>query len=84
MHQDEVTRRALAYNNDLVNGSAINVTALKQMSDVNIVNKLDSVEKAIKNIRIVQQHIDLSTGKETIRDGNKTTNIDHRPKTFKI
>jgi len=84
MHQDEVTRRALAYNNDLVNGGAMNVTALKQMSDVNIVAALKSNTDAIKKIRIVQQHFDLSSGMEVIKDGNKTTNINHKPTTFKI
>ena len=84
MHQDEVTRRALAYDNDFVSAKAISVREYKTMTDTNIVNKLDSVEKAINNIKIVQQHIDLQTGKEVIIDGNKTIHNDHNPRTFKI
>jgi len=84
MHQDEITQRALAYDNDVVSTRAIQGNVVKAMNDANIVRELQANTKAIQNIRIVQQHIDLASGIETIKDGNKTIRNDHRPRTFVI
>jgi len=46
-------------------------------SDKNIVAKLDSVEKAIKNIEITQQHFDFKTAVETIKSKGTVTKNYH-------
>lgn len=79
----DIVNGALAYN-DLMSSKALIRRNSSQFSDQNIVKKLNDVEKSIKNIRIVQQHIDLASGKEMIVDGNKVVKNDHRPKTFRI
>jgi len=80
----DIVGSALAYQNAAANNKALAANKIASFTDSNIVSKLDSVEKAIKDIKIVQQHIDLSTGMETIVDGNKTTRNNHRPTSFRI
>lgn len=74
MHQDEVTRRALAYDNNFVSGKAANMLAIKQMTDVNIVNAVNRNTEAVKNMKQPYVTRDPKTGIETIRIGNKTIN----------
>lgn len=84
MHQDEVTRRALAYNNDAVSARAISVSEYKAMTDTNIVNKLDNVEQAIKNMDFPTSIYDPDTGIETHRHGSKLTRYHHKPTSLMI
>ena len=75
---------ALSYQNVAANNKALAANKIASFTDSNIVNELQDLKKAIKDIKIVQQHIDLSTGMETIVDGNKTTRNNHRPTSFRI
>ena len=80
----DIVGSALAYQNAAANNKALAANKIASFTDSNIVNELQDVKKAIKDIKIVQQHIDLSTGMETIVDGNKTTRNNHRPTSFRI
>jgi hypothetical protein len=84
MHQDEVTRRALAFDNNAVSAKAISVSEYKAMTDTNIVNKLDSVERAIKEMEFPTSVYNAETGEEIVRQGNKTIKYHHKPSTFRI
>jgi len=80
----DIVGSALAYQNAAASNKALASGRIAAFTDSNIVNELQDVKKAIKDIKIVQQHIDLSTGMETIVDGNKTTRNNHRPTSFRI
>ncbi len=84
MHQDEVTRRALAYNNNLVSTKAIATKEVQSMSDQNIVKELQANTEAIKSMAFPTSTYDPDTGKEIVREGNKTTTYHHKPSTFRI
>jgi DNA repair exonuclease SbcCD ATPase subunit len=93
---EKLHRAGLRTNEQIVN-SAINgnnkFAVRKSMRgtaspDSKIIQRLDKVEAAIKNqkpVKIVQQHIDLNSGKEVLIDekGNKN-NIYHKPKPIVI
>jgi hypothetical protein len=80
----DIVGAAMAHQNNSIAKNAMMMNAGLSFTDANIVNKLDAVEKAVKNIKIVQQHIDLKSGKEVIIDGNKTIKNDYNPSAFKI
>jgi len=82
---DDIVSSALAHQNNSINSRVLSSRTV--LSDSRIVDRLDRVENAISNfepVKIVQQHIDLSTGMETIVDGKKTTRNNHRPPSFRI
>lgn len=81
----DIVESALAYQNQSVNKRALNARTV--LSDTRIVDRLDRVEKAITNfkpVKVVQQHIDIASGKEVLIDGNKKTINNHNPRSFKI
>lgn len=81
----DIVASALAYQNDRVNSKALKGRSV--LSDSRIVSRLDRVEQAINNfepVKVVQQHIDLATGREVVIDGNKITKNNHNPSSFKI
>jgi len=80
----DIVESALAYQNQSVNKKALAINKPSLFSDAKIVEELKSVKKAIKNIKIVQQHIDISSGKEVLIEGNKKTINNHNPRSFKI
>jgi len=84
MHQDEVTRRALAYENNVVSSRAMKELQVQIFSDYNIVKELQGVKEAVKKIEITNQHFNFKELKEIIVKGNKTTINDHNPDTFRI
>mgnify|MGYP003643977498 CR=1 FL=1 len=67
--------------------NSLHAAGLKNNADIvgsALAYQNSNVKSAIKNIKIVQQHIDLSSGKEVIVDGNKTTRNNHRPSQFRV
>jgi len=81
----DIVESALAYQNQSVNKRALNARTV--LSDTRIVDRLDRVEKAITNfkpVKVVQQHIDIASGKEVLIEGNKKTINNHNPRSFKI
>ena len=81
----DIVESALAYQNQSVNKRALNARTI--LSDTRIVDRLDRVEKAITNfkpVKVVQQHIDIASGKEVLIDGNKKTINNHNPRSFRI
>lgn len=84
MSTDEITRAALAYQNNLVSTRAIGVTELQAMTDTNIVKELQANTKAIKNMEFPTSTYDQETGKEIIRKGNNVTTYHHKPSQLKV
>jgi hypothetical protein len=84
MHQDEVTRRALAYENNLVSTKAMSDTEIKMFTDKNIVGEIKELKEVIVKMKPILYKFDLKNGLEIKQDDNKTTVTNHRPSTFRI
>ena len=82
MTTDEITRAALAYQNNLVSTTALGAGD-HTFTDAKIVSELQEVKQAIKGMEITQQHIDILGLKETIKKANKIITNDYNPPTFR-
>lgn len=80
----EIARAALDYKDISLGRSVKAASFTKSMTDRRIVAELQGVKDAVKNIRIVQQHIDLASMSEVIKDGNTTTKNTYIKKGFEI
>lgn len=84
MHQDEVTRRALSFDNNAVSAKAISASEYRAMTDTNIVRELKANTEAIKEMEFPTSTYNPDTGEEIVRKGNKTIIYNHKPPTFRI
>lgn len=80
----EIARAALDYKDISLGRSVKAASFSKAMTDRRIVSELQGVKDAVKNIRIVQQHIDLASMTEKIVDGNMVTTNKYIKRGFEI
>ena len=74
---NDITNSAMKYQTMGMANSAMSARSAAAFTDVGIINKLDSLEKAFNNIEINETHIDVDKLMAKYVKGNSIKNVDY-------